>query len=173
MIEVIKESQIKIGYSENPVGLYYPLMSLNRILGAELDEKGMHTLLNDFSGYSESTLGRIAVSAEGDRFCLRIPPEGVRYVHENVADSGFLTEFIGLIGSHSHDMTIEKILEVFGRYSDCVKCIPVRDDEFDYLVYFEDGNPDDYRYCIQLELGHAVYHRFTPEDLEDLGFGSL
>jgi hypothetical protein len=42
--------------------------------------------------------------------------------------------------------------------------------EFDYLVYFEDGVPDDYRYCITDEGCHLIYHRFTPEDYEDFQF---
>ena len=42
---------------------------------------------------------------------------------------------------------------------------------FDYLVYFEDGTPDSYRYCIKLDDdGDAVYHRFTPEDYAAFGF---
>ena len=41
---------------------------------------------------------------------------------------------------------------------------------FDYLVYFEDGIPDDYRYCLSLEGEHMIYHKFTPEDYEDFGF---
>lgn len=38
------------------------------------------------------------------------------------------------------------------------------------IVYFEDGIPDDYRYCLSLEGEHMIYHKFTPEDYEDFGF---
>ena len=41
---------------------------------------------------------------------------------------------------------------------------------FVFLVYFEDGIPDDYRYCLSLEGEHMIYHKFTPEDYEDFGF---
>lgn len=42
--------------------------------------------------------------------------------------------------------------------------------EFDYLVYFEKGEPDDFRYCITDEGGHFIYHRFTVADYEDFYF---
>ena len=41
-------------------------------------------------------------------------------------------------------------------------------DGYDYVVYFLDGKPDDYRYCLSMEEGHLTYHRFTKEDYEQL-----
>ncbi|MBD5159206.1 MAG: DUF3877 family protein [Ruminococcus sp.] len=48
-------------------------------------------------------------------------------------------------------------------------------DEFNYLVYFVDGIPDEYLYCLTVEEEidghlHITYHRFTREDYEELGF---
>lgn len=170
LADIIKESQIKIGYTDTSIGLYYPLGSLNRVLGADCDALEMLSVMERFGEYTKPTLGKISVSAEGERFCLRIPPEGAAYVNSLPEESGFLREFIDLMRMHT-GVTIERILEVFGRYSDCVKCVPIEDNgEFDYLIYFADGRPDDHRYCIELEMGHAVYHRFTAEDFEDLGF---
>ncbi len=168
--DVIKESQIKIGFSDNPVGLYYPLNTLNRMLGTECTNEEMLSVLKEFSLYCSYTLGKITITTEeNDRFCLCIPPEGVRYVHENVQDSGFLRELTSLVGRHDENVSVEQVLEIFGRYSDDVRCIPVKDDEFDYLVYFGNGIPDDYRYCISFDMGHLSYHRLSPEDFEELG----
>ena len=43
-------------------------------------------------------------------------------------------------------------------------------DEFDYLIYFADGKPDAYRYCIHDEMGQLIYHRFTQKEFETFGF---
>lgn len=168
LIDFIKESQIKLGYDGQPIGLYYPLESLNALLGADLDAAGMQRALEGFGAFTRDTLGAVAVSRDGDRFCLRIPAEGVAYVHDNVPDAGFLPAFLAVIGRHG--IGIIDILEVFHKYSDRVKCARMNNDEFDYLIYFEDGVPDDYRYCIKLHGDHASYHRFTPHDYESFGF---
>lgn len=170
LVDIIRESQIKIGYTDTSVGLYYPLDSLNRILDANCSESEMKAVLESFGEYARDSLGKISVSVDEGRFCLRIPPEGAAYVNALPEESGFLREFIELMRQHS-GVELEDILAVFRRYSDCVECVPISGgDEFDYLIYFADGKPDEYRYCIRFEFGHAVYHRFTPEDLEDLGF---
>lgn len=45
LIDALLESQIKIGYTNNPVGLYYPLSSLCRLLGTDADADAMDDLL--------------------------------------------------------------------------------------------------------------------------------
>lgn len=167
LTDVLLESQIKLGFTDNPVSLYYPLDSLCRMLGISADAGEVDAIL---ASLPDIPLGRIAVTRNGERYGLTIPAEGVRYVHEHVRDSGFLTEFIHLLASHHHGITIEEILAVFRKYSTHVVCKEVTDDEFDYLLYFEDGTPDDYRYLISMEMGHAAYHRFTPADFQAFGF---
>jgi hypothetical protein len=41
------------------------------------------------------------------------------------------------------------------------------DEDFDCLVYFEDGQPDSFRYCLTQEGCHVIYHRFTIEDFQE------
>ena len=41
-------------------------------------------------------------------------------------------------------------------------------EDFDYVVYFQDGMPDDYRYCIKFEGCCVIYHRFTPKDYGEM-----
>lgn len=81
-------------------------------------------------------------------------------------DGGFLREFIAKIGGHG--CTIEELLAIFKKYSGHVHFEKMSNGEFDYLIYFEDGKPDSYRYCITDEGCYMIYHRFTPEDYRDL-----
>lgn len=168
LIDMVQEFQVKLGFSRDPVSLYYPLESLNRLLGAQLDAAGMRRALKDFAAAAEPELGRIAVSGEGERFCLRIPEAGVVYVRESAPDNGFLRDFVA--ATLRFGATIDDLLAVFRRYSGDVVCEELANGEFDYLIYFAGGEPDDYRYCVRLEPEHAVYHRFTPQDYAALGF---
>ena len=40
--------------------------------------------------------------------------------------------------------------------------------EFDYVLYFADGKPDPWYYCVKIEMGHTIYHRFTEADYRSL-----
>lgn len=168
IIEVIQEEQIKLGYRSELIRLYYPLTSLNRFLHTDAAEKEMTELLKTFSRETTETLGGVEISNKGERFCISIPPAGVDYVHEHTNGSEFISSFIETIGRHG--CTIDELLQQFHRYSDHVHVERTTHGEFDYLVYFEDGVPDDYRYCITDEGCHLIYHRFTPEDYEDFQF---
>ncbi len=70
------------------------------------------------------------------------------------------------------ERTIEDITAVFRKYSDqvVVQTPNSNTDEFDYLIYFADGKPDAYRYCIHDEMGQLIYHRFTQKEFETFGF---
>jgi hypothetical protein len=65
---------------------------------------------------------------------------------------------------------MEDVFAVFRKYSDSVHIESVSHGEFDYLVYFEDGQPDSFRYCLTEEGEHVIYHRFTIEDYRDFSF---
>lgn len=168
LIDVIVESHIKLGYTKSSMGFYYPLESLNRLLDSELSAADMEKALQSFYKFTEDRLGNVSCSRDNTRFCLLVPAEGVEYVHKKIKDTGFLREFIE--GIRCCNCTIENILEIFSRYSEHVKCEKLNNGEFDYLLYFEDGVPDTYRYCIKFEGGHITYHRFTQKDYEALGF---
>ena len=136
--------------------------------GDSTDEKAQMTLLLDaFRVAERDTLGDIRISCDGERYCFRLPEEASEYVHEHTASSGFLYDFIAVIGRHS--ARIEEVEAVFRKYSECVHIEKLVSEDFDYLMYFEDGVPDDYRYCLTDEGHHIIYHRFTPQDYEALG----
>lgn len=168
IIDVIKEEQVKLGYRSEVVRLYYPIASLNRFLESDYDVDGMNQALSGFCDAAEEKLGRIEVTNTGERFCLSIPPQGIDYIHEHMENTEFICDFIRTI--EKHGCTIDDILQQFYRHSDHVHVEKADHGEFDYLVYFEDGQPDSFRYCITDEGCHMIYHRFTIEDYEDFHF---
>ncbi len=162
IIDIIKEEQIKLGYHYETIRLYYPMESLNHLLGTDLQADALKSVLDGFGNYTKERLGQAEWSHQDTRFCILIPAEGVAYVHEKVEDRHFLREFIETISRHGTKP--EDILAVFHRYSDRVSCEAAAHGEFDYLIYFEDGEPDEFMYCIKFEGHHAIYHRFTRAD---------
>lgn len=161
LIDVVKEFQAKIGYSKDPIYLYYPLESLNSLMDTDEDIAGMQEALSEFvkvNGISKN----IKHSNEGDRFCITIPEDGLTYIHKEIPDSAFLKDFIAEIGKHGQ--TFEDIKAVFVKHSDSVVIEKIDDGEFDFVFYFGDGIPDKYRYCVKFEGEHTIYHRFTEKD---------
>ncbi len=165
--DTIKEEQIKLGYEKETIRLYYPMSSLAHILEEEITEPGKLTeMLTVFAGMVEPRLGRLEISHKEERYCILIPPEGAAYVHEHYRDNPFLVEFIEAV--RQHDCTLEQLLKVFHKYSEQVECEKSKSDEFDYVLYFTNGELDEYRYCIKFEHGHAIYHRFLKQDFQNL-----
>lgn len=169
VIDQIKEAQLKLGYAEETIYLYFPLESLNSILQTDYkEEEGLLEALRQAPAFSGSTLGKLSFCLHLKRIEIRIPPQGARYVRECVPDPPFLKELIQIF-SQSHALTIEEIKACFGKFGDGYVCEEMPSgSEFDYVLYFEDANIDAYRYCVKMEMGHAVYHRFTPADYERL-----
>lgn len=165
MIDIITEQQLKLGYRREKVRIYYPLLSLNRLLGTAYDTVQMDTALSDFCDSVKDKYGGIEVSETDGRFCLLIPPEGNEYIHGKTADYAFLAELIDIV--RHHGCTLDEILSLFHKYSDSVHIEKTEHGEFDYLIYFKDGSPDSFRYCLSVEGEHIIYHRFTPEDYQD------
>lgn len=167
--DVIFEDQIKLGYRSEVMRLYYPLASLNRLLGREFSREEMEEAMCGFADEVKERLGVVEVTCAKERFCFKIPPEGVDYVHRNRNENEFLVSFIQAVSGHN--CKIEDLYGIFRRYSDNVYIGKMKEEEFDYLLYFRDGKPDDYRYCIAFEGCHTTYHRFTPGDYREFGFG--
>lgn len=165
----IKEAQLKLGYAEETIYLYFPLESLNSILETDYkEEEGLLEALRQAPAFSESRLGKLGFRQHQKRIEIRIPPQGARYVREFVPDPPFLKELIHIF-SHSHALTIEEVKVCFEKFNNSYVCEEMPPgSEFDYVLYFEDADIDAYRYCVKMEMGHTVYHRFTPADYERL-----
>lgn len=168
IIDVMKEEQVKLGYRSELIRLYYPIQSLHRLLAVNYDIEQMHKILKDFCENVEEELGEIEVTNQKERFCFAIPPKGVDYVHQKMENTEFICDFIRTI--EQHGCTMDDLLKQFYKYSDNVHVEKADHGEFDYVVYFEDGIPDDFRYCITDEGCHMIYHRFTKEDYDDFHF---
>lgn len=168
IIDVIKEEQIKLGYASETLRLYYPMESIINLLGIDYSFIELPSILDQFTGYVKGRLGNVKFSNIDKRFCFVIPPEGVTYVHEEVEDRYFLKELIDKV--RDHNSSLKEILAIFYRYSDEVVCKEMDHGEFDYLVYFKDGHPDSFMYCLKVEEHHVSYHRYTKEDYKSFGF---
>lgn len=165
----IVEAQLKLGYVKETVRLYFPLSSLNVILGVHAkDSQEMLTWLVENVALQQSELGTIRFSVRGERFELSVQADGVEYVHKNVLFSSFLVDIIKLFQSHHH-CSIEEICQVFATHNEnyVYEKMPQGTD-FDYVVYFPDKEPDEYYYCIKSEMDHTIYHRFMKEDYLEL-----
>lgn len=165
VIDVIKEEQAKLGYRRETIRLYYPLLSLNRLLDTDYEVERMIEVLHSFCDCVEAKLGRIGISNQKERFCFTISEQGTEYVHRHMGDKEFIVDLVSTVSKHG--VTMDEVLQQFCKYSNEVHVERVTHGEFDYLVYFENGEPDDFRYCITDEGGHVTYHRFTVEDYND------
>lgn len=165
IIDMIQEQQLKLGYRKEIIRLYYPLLSLNRLLGINCDINQMQSALESFCYFAQERLGRIEVTHQKERFCLVIPAQGSEYVHDHTEGDSFLRDFIDTISQHN--ISMEQVLQQFLKHSNHVHIEQPQNAEFDYLVYFENGVPDNYRYCITDEGHHISYHRFTVDDYND------
>lgn len=166
--DVMKEEQIKLGYRKETVRLYYPLLSLNRFFHTDLRENEMAEVLKEFAAAVAEKFGNIEISHRKERFCFKLPPEASEYIHQNTSGTGFLYDFIETVSKHG--VSIEEVIDQFKKYSNHVHVEQTNHGEFDYLVYFEDGVPDEFRYCLKDEGCHIIYHRFTPDDYRDFHF---
>lgn len=169
MIDQMVEAQIKLGYSKETITLYYPLDSLNRILGTSYESgTELAEALTEALDKENQRLGTVQITVQGKRLGIILPPEAGEYVHENVTRPDFLVELIHLF-EKNHHCTIEEIKAVFEKYSSNFVCEKMPEDgEFDYVLYFPDQMVDSYYYCIRMEMGHTIYHRFLEEDYRRL-----
>ncbi|MCM1327145.1 MAG: DUF3877 family protein [Bacteroidales bacterium] len=183
MTDQIKEAQLKLGYAEETVRLYYPLSSLRRLLreddtdtvGSLAADAGtvLTALETEFKNQENCPLGKLSFKLHKDRVEISIPPAGVRYVHEQVEEPVFLSALIELFQT-KHHCGIEDVRRVFESFSQDYVCEKLSREAaehmgFDYVLYFTDEAEDRYYYCVKEEMGHTVYHRFTKEDYEELG----
>lgn len=157
----IMEAQLKLGFVKETVRFYYPLESLNALLGTSYEQP--QTLCED--------LGRICSSFD---FCVHqgrievsVPADYVEYVHREVPASPFLKTLIELF-QNNHLLELSQIKAVFGKFGSYVCQNMPEGADFDYVIYFDDQTMDEYYYCIKMEMGHTIYHRFTKSDYQKM-----
>ena len=67
--DLILEEQIKLGYRKELLRLYYPLSSLNHLLGVNCTEAEMLERMKEFSEATQEHFGGITASSQKERFC--------------------------------------------------------------------------------------------------------
>lgn len=162
----IMEEQAKLGYDEREIRLYYPLSSLCHITGEKMSVSQMDAFLQGFPATAESTLGRVRHTLSDDRFCLHIPASGVKWVHDHTPENTFIHQLVHKITKPG--CTMQDIEHLF-RAHGTITVRPMVSDEFDTLIYFEQG-PDRYYYCFRDDGFDISYHRFLPGDYVDFGY---
>lgn len=169
LMNSIKEVQIKLGYEKEPIRFYYPERALANILKIrEGSPQETRAAMEGFKEYVKERLGDIRITKSQERFCFEIPRKGIEYVYYNKKDNGFLKEFIEAV--EKPNTTLEDILKVFHKFADGkVICVKSQEEDFDYIIFFEDSLMDNYRYYIKFHGNHATYHRFLWEDAADMG----
>ena len=165
LTDTVLEFHVKLGYSDEPIALWYPADSLVRLMKLK-DASYLPEALEAFAGRAEAEWGRIGVSRDGDRYCLRIPEKGIRFIHQNEPDPAFLRAFIKCLSKPGVDRA--SILETMRVFSPDAAVVPSEDAEFDCMAYFEGGQPDEYIYCVKFDMMAATYHRLTREDYNAL-----
>ena len=168
LADQMKEAQLKLGYEEETMRLYYPVASLNLLLGKNCGTpKEMVEELEKLYADEESDLGHVTFRVSAGRIEVSVPPEGARYVHEHMGDVRFLQEIIGLF-MDPHGKSVEDVKKVFGEFGAYVCEQMPEGADFDQVLYFQDPSVDEYYYCVKEEMGHLIYHRFLKEDYEKL-----
>ncbi|MBR1676519.1 MAG: DUF3877 family protein [Clostridia bacterium] len=172
IIDVTKEMQVKLGESGEAVKLYYPKAAIERLLGTgETDIQKLKSIAAKFCDYAKSAYGEITFSTDvADRFCFSVGKNAVEKALKELDNCGFLREFISYMTGFKHG-DIDEILSIFKKYSNKVVCKKIADNpDFNYLVFFEDGVPDEFYYCLEVDDFFTHYHRFTKEDYEAFDF---
>ena len=118
IIDTIKEWQMKIGYKEENMRLYYPDVSLIGMLELPdgTTEKELKKNLAVFADIVSERLGQIEISNVGDRYCLNVPPEGCKYISEKIPDSELLKNLLVVLDRRENDIYFHTF-PIFARQS--------------------------------------------------------
>lgn len=166
LTEQIKEAQLKLGYAEEAIRLYFPVRSMCALLQIEAKSgQELVALLKEEKGFEETVLGKVHFTlCRDERIEVCIPAAGAVYVHEQVPNPPFLESVIELF-RNNHNLTIEELCECFAKFSEHYQCEKMEPEmDFDYVLFFPDHNPDSWYYCVKIEMEHTIYHRFTEAD---------
>ena len=147
LCDIVAEEQAKLGYMKEPIRLYYPLSSLNHFFGGDVSADEMQEKLSKFKSFAYDKFGEVEITHKGERFCFFLSERATEYVHQNGGQNQFIFDLVALLAKHGTVMN---------------------HGEFDYMIHFVNSK-DKYLYCFKDEGCHIIYHRFLPEDYEDLG----
>lgn len=172
IFDTIKEWQMKIGYREESMKLYYPDISLKELLELEPEatKEQLDKALKDFCKTEEEKLGRIEISNIRDRYCIYVPMKGCSYITKNVPDFVFLKRFLAVITNTQNTLEqVRECFELYARENDAQYVeLDRREEGLGHVFFFDKKEIDEYVYCIEADEFGLTYHRFTKMDYEKL-----
>lgn len=168
IVDQVKEAQLKLGYEYEAMRLYYMISSVNYLMDENYtDIKSAHRIINDMKKM-DARFSDIEFEISNKRLVVLISPDTGRYIHENVNDNAFLKDLILYMKKHHH-ASFEDVCKIFRKYDENYVCERMEDNiDFDYVLHFQDEGIDNHYYCVKVENGHLIYHRFIKSDYEDL-----
>ncbi len=176
IIDTIKEWQLKIGYREGNMKLYYPRESLVELLG--ITEQELEYSLRSFCREMEPQFGSIKISGSYARYCLDIPAKGCAYVAGKVEEPVFLKLFLENLTKPGSNM--EQIRECFAIYGKQTETSYIEEIIKDsdkqeqghchegHAFYFGDADVEEYVYWVEENEFGLTYHRFTREEFQKM-----
>ena len=168
IVDQIKEAQMKLGYAKESLRLYYPVATLNAMLGISAKNAEEMLQMLKIDALQKTVLGELKFSSHKQRIEIGVSSEGAEYVHTQMEDPAFLRALIELF-RNNHHCHMDDVKKLFAEFSETFVCQKMPEgSDFDYVFYFEDTKIDRYFYCVKEEMGHTIYHRFTREDMVEL-----
>ena len=172
IFDTIKEWQMKIGYREENMKLYYPDISLMELLELEPEatKEELDKALADFCKTEEKKLGKIEISNIKDRYCVNVPIKGCSYIAKNIPDFGFLKGFLSVITNPGNTLEhVRKCFDLYARENGAQYVeLDRRKEGLGHVFFFDREEIDGYVYCIEADEFGLTYHRFTKLDYEKL-----
>ena len=163
LTEVLFEQQLKLGYRPGEVRLYYPVGSVQALLGSSLTGEALKAALEDWAAREEKDLGKTRVEVSRSRVCFCLASEASAYVWETHPRGTFLEALIARV--REHGVGFSELRELFGSFG----AYEERQTPSGRLFSFADPAIDPFIYLFdEEEPGHLSYHRYTPEDYEAL-----
>lgn len=169
VISTVYEGLLKLGTTGNEsYSIYYDLDLLNYLLGTDYTEKDrcFHDLTDAYSVRIRDTHTAIQISMEKGRFRFTVPASSIPMILSQEEQNSFLRDLIELV--KSHHFTIEDVKEVFARTSDDYTCVETNHPEFQYVLYFNHEEINQYKYCFTFDGCGGYYHRLLDYDYQNL-----
>lgn len=167
VIDTLKEWQMKIGFQEENVKLYYPISSLYDYfnLDKNCDFSELKTKFTNYITEQMDFLGEIRVKWEEMRVCIEVSAQGGRYIYENVKEPYLLKAFLHLLNEKSTTISdVENLFNAYAKKYNGTCYIEKSKHNESRIFYFSDNVPENYVYCIENDEFGITYHRFSKDD---------
>lgn len=166
LCDSIFEMMLKLDEIHNSsICIYYTYDLAAYLINTDIDN--LFNELAKFKEFAGNSLGRINIETGSDsRIGIRVFSDGIDKIMQSNPRRFFLRKLIEAI--RYRDCGIDKIKEIFAEETDDFTCKEINDSEFQYVVYFNDENIDEYKYCFTFDAMGSYYHRLIDYDFDHL-----